>query len=150
MAESKTHLSITSLEKNKTLPKHSDPKSGISVLKKLQVKETEDNHFESEYISDVPNKKKEGVSGRSNESSKLKIASDIQLPKYEKDIESEEFIKNAIRGNEFLKEGLFSCKDVIQAVVDAMYLKSICANTNVIREGEVGELQLLGSPNQIP
>lgn len=90
-------------------------------------------------LTDVPNKKKEGVSGHSSGNNKMQKASDINFPKYEKDEESEMFIKEAIRGNEFLKDGLFSCKDVIQAVIDAMYVKNVPAGTHVIREGEIGK-----------
>ncbi|KAK6625141.1 hypothetical protein RUM43_005432 [Polyplax serrata] len=116
----------------------SDQKDPSLTSTKSENASNEKNTDDSFELVNVPNKKKEGVSGRCSDCSNLKQASDILLPKYEKDEESRKFIKDAIKGNEFLKEGLFSCKDVIQAVVDAMYLKSFAVGTHVIREGEVG------------
>ncbi|EEB10042.1 cAMP-dependent protein kinase catalytic subunit, putative [Pediculus humanus corporis] len=89
-------------------------------------------------IKNTINKKKEGVSGNSSVTKKLEKASDIKLPKYEKDLKTIEFIKDSIRGNEFLKDGLFASPNIIKAVVDAMYIKSVPANEYIIREGEVG------------
>lgn len=99
-----------------------------------------------ENFEELPNIKREGVSSEAVEShhregisgeSSGKYRKSIQLPKYEKDEASEELIKSAIKGNEFLKEGLDS-KEKIQAVVNAMYLKNMPADSYVIKEGEPG------------
>lgn len=50
---------------------------------------------------------------------------------------SQELIRNAILANDFLKN---LDQSQIEAVVDAMYEKEYEANSNVITEGETGQL----------
>lgn len=63
---------------------------------------------------------------------------ELTFPYYQKSRESEELIKSAIMNNEFLREGLGD-KEVMQAVVDAMYTKNMPGDNYVIKEGEIGK-----------
>ncbi|KAL0272069.1 UNVERIFIED_CONTAM: hypothetical protein PYX00_005182 [Menopon gallinae] len=104
--------------------------------------------YDTEIIS---NQKRIGVSAEStdhvgrnykkekngNGSENLNSNDIVKIPKYEKNKESEELIRSAIMNNEFLREGLGD-KEVMQAVVDAMYMIDIPEDSYVIKEGDIG------------
>jgi cGMP-dependent protein kinase len=78
--------------------------------------------------------KKQGVSGESCDIMGSQ-ASDISVPKYEKDYSSKILIKNAIMENDFLKN-----IDALQIkeIIDSMYNLEYHAGEYVIKEGDSG------------
>ncbi|XP_069704532.1 cGMP-dependent protein kinase, isozyme 1-like isoform X2 [Periplaneta americana] len=89
-------------------------------------------------LNSQPNKRKEEVSAEVPKlgiSAESHTASDIRTPVFDKNQESQELIKNAIMGNDFLKN---LDQGQVQALVEAMYMKEYAANQHVITEGETG------------
>ncbi|EFA12840.1 cGMP-dependent protein kinase, isozyme 1 [Tribolium castaneum] len=77
--------------------------------------------------------KKQGVSAESSESTGQ--ASDITIPKHDKDFRSKQLIKDAIMDNNFL-QNLDTSQ--VREIVDCMYLKEYPQGSYVIKEGEAG------------
>lgn len=91
--------------------------------------------------STIPNTKKQGVSAESGRT-KVKSAKEIQITRFEKDAASRELIRRGLQENEFLNFGLDS-EAIVEAVVDAMFLKNIPSGCRIINEGEAGMLYVL-------
>ncbi|BFZ17884.1 hypothetical protein BsWGS_20922 [Bradybaena similaris] len=77
--------------------------------------------------------KKQGVSG---ESSSSKTLGYVDLTHHEKDFKSKQLIKDALQGNEFVKE-LAAAQ--LREVIDCMYEKKVAKGCYIIKEGERGE-----------
>lgn len=106
-----------------------DPKRSI-------VEEVNGEMTDTEKEVETIRRKREGVIADSIDQKSTRDFN-IDLKVYEKTHETEEFIKNAIRANDFLNNMMDA--DRLQGVVNAMIPQVLKANSYVIKEGENGD-----------
>ncbi|XP_055901839.1 cGMP-dependent protein kinase, isozyme 1 isoform X2 [Eupeodes corollae] len=83
----------------------------------------------------APVLKKQGVSGESCDSSSVQLSINVPIPKFDKDYESKQLIKDAIMDNDFLKN---IDSSQVRELVESMYSLDVVEGEYVIREGDAG------------
>lgn len=120
--------------------------SNDSSSRKNSLEDEKQNIQKKEKISEAANealntpikthvRRKEGVISDSIDQKSTKEFN-LDLKVYEKSVETEELIKNAITANDFLNNMMDA--ERLQAVVNAMIPQTLKANSYVIKEGEIG------------